>query len=332
MFLIFASGFSLLVYFMERGKWWRRFALFSLALAIATILWLGIRGELFGIVAGILVFWGLWSWWHGSKKARIGFVLGCGLLAIFAAGIFFLRASPAADYYPNVVRRIVNLPNESSFQTRLLSLQSSWRAFTDSPKTMLIGWGQEHFMTGYNKYYDPRHGTVEDAWFDRAHNKIADVAVTGGIVGLVTYLALFGILGWYLAHIAKRGGDSRKIVIACVALLVAYFAQNLAIFDLPQTYVNFFLLMAFLDWLWADGRTNGAPLAHPHSARRPDGSTLRVLVGALGTAALLAREVAQGHARGHVLDDGSRYRQLLAVHVFGTRLVDGLLLGDGPLV
>src|SRR3989344_2901200 len=160
---------------------------------------------------------------------------------------------------------MVNLPHEDSFTTRWLSLQSSGKAFLDSPKTMLVGWGQEHFMTGYNKYYDPRHGAIEDVWFDRAHNKLADVLVTGGAIGMLSYLALFGVLAWYLVRLMKRR-EFQLLGAGVAALLAAYVVQNLTLFDLPQSYINFFLVMAFLDFLVAEQR-EGFPQHVQHISR-----------------------------------------------------------------
>lgn len=246
MFLIFAAGFSLFIYFLEKKKGWKIFSLLVLGISILTILWMGIRGEAIGVLFGLVAFFGFYAFWKGNKKQKIRFFIFL-LVLISTITLLFVFKDSLFNFYPRLIQLTVNFPQERSFLTRWISLQVSWKAFLDNPKTILIGWGQEHFMTGYNKYYDPRHGTYEDVWFDRAHDKLADVLVSGGLLGILSYLSLFVVLFWYLNRL-RRTEDYRMIAITGGALLVAYFVQNLAIFDLPQTYVNFFLLMAFLDF------------------------------------------------------------------------------------
>lgn len=243
MFLIFAAGFSLCVYFMEAKRSWKIFSLAITILSLLTITWLGIRGEVLGALLGAFAFWGLFAWWKNDKKQKKLFG-AISLSGILLAVLLFALQGSLFNYYPRLLQRIINLPNEPSFATRALSLRSSAKAFMDSPKTMLIGWGPEHFITGYNKYYDPKHGTYEDVWFDRAHNKLADVLVTTGILGILSYLSIFGIIAWYLFRLRR---SEPMIAAAAGGLVAAYFAQNLTLFDLPQSYVNFFLLAAFLD-------------------------------------------------------------------------------------
>lgn len=245
MFLIFAAGFAVFVHAMEEGRAWKIFSRFVVAVSILSIVWMGIRGEVLGALAGAIVFFGLSAFWIGNTKFKRYFVAAVAAFAVLIAALFALRPQ-AYEYYPRLLQRIVNLPSEPSFLTRAYSVGSSLKAFADSPKTILIGWGQEHFITGYNKYYDPRHGSFEDVWFDRAHVKPMDVLVMGGIAGSLAYASLFGALLWYIRRLRK---DSAYAVVAvgAGALLTAYFAQNLAIFDMPHTYVNFFLLGAFLD-------------------------------------------------------------------------------------
>jgi len=242
-FLIFAAGFALVIISLSDDARSRKLAKGVIFLSLFNIIFVGVRGAVIGIYAGALVFLALSLLWGGAGVARRNLVIALAVLialpfVLFAWGTWF------GDTAPQLVRRLVNLPNEPSFVTRWLSLESSIKAWFSTPKTILLGWGPEHFGTGYNMYYNPEHGTYEDVWFDRAHNKLADVFVTTGIFGLAAYLALFWIAIRYLVRLARKGRS--KLAIACCSLLAAYFVNNLTLFDMPQTYVNFFLLLAFI--------------------------------------------------------------------------------------
>ncbi len=271
-FLIFAAGFGVIFLALEESAPWRAFAGGAVAIAVGMIVWLGVRGQVLGMIIGIVAF-AAFTVLREKKGRRVtAFLVGVGLLVAVGVGLIALRPS-LGKFYPRVVTRIINLPNEPSFHTRWLSLQSSGKAFLDSPKTMLIGWGQEHFMTGYNKYYNSLHGTYEDAWFDRAHNKLADVLVTGGALGLLVYLWLWGGAGRRV-FLLMKDPRSAGVAVGVGALLVAYFTQNLTTFDLPQTYANFFILLAFLDVYHRSGAPVPGELA-TDQGNKPIGYVLR---------------------------------------------------------
>ncbi len=135
--------------------------------------------------------------------------------------------------------------HDPSTETRLISLGVSLHAINPSENSMkefLIGWGPENFSVAYNAYYNPKYFEYEQLWFDRAHDKLMDVLVMNGVVGLAAYLGIWGSFVWL---IFKRKGFS----VAMAALLffgVSYFVQNLTVFDSIVTYPVFFAFLAYL--------------------------------------------------------------------------------------
>lgn len=63
----------------------------------------------------------------------------------------------------------------------------------------LVGYGPESMFVAYNPFYQPELGQVEkrNAAPDRSHNETWDSLVTGGLLGALAYLWLFGSLFYY---------------------------------------------------------------------------------------------------------------------------------------
>jgi len=130
-------------------------------------------------------------------------------------------------------------------EARLTAWATSWRGIVDRP---WLGWGPENLTIPFMKHFDPRlylseHGG--EVWFDRAHNIILDTLMASGILGILAYVALFAaafILLW--KPFFKGKGDFWTAGIISAAL-VAYFIQNLTVFDTINSYMMWLLMLAF---------------------------------------------------------------------------------------
>lgn len=76
----------------------------------------------------------------------------------------------------------------------------------------LIGYGPESMYVAYNRFYPPELTQVEkrNATPDRSHNETWDSLVTNGLLGLVTYLLLFGSVIYYGLKWLHLVNDSRQ--------------------------------------------------------------------------------------------------------------------------
>lgn len=139
---------------------------------------------------------------------------------------------------------------DATAQTRFWTWGSAWRGFLERP---ILGWGPENFTTIFDKYFDPRHfvpGTQTETWFDRAHSVFFDYISETGILGLVSYLLIFCVLGWGILkrfwQSDARGSTTDILEHALIlAVPVAYLVQGIAIFDVLPMYINLFLFAAF---------------------------------------------------------------------------------------
>lgn len=131
--------------------------------------------------------------------------------------------------------------DDPSVGGRVTSLLASYNAFLARPA---LGWGPENYITPWGAY--AIDASLNRELFDNAHNKLIEELVTKGIVGLAIYLLLWFALmrALVLAAVGRRGYEQVAILIFAMAAL-AYFIQNLSLFDTPVGLMQFCLLAAF---------------------------------------------------------------------------------------
>jgi tetratricopeptide (TPR) repeat protein len=85
----------------------------------------------------------------------------------------------------------------------------------------------------------------QEQWFDRSHNVFFDWLIAAGFLGLFAYLALFGAAVFsVIKNKASKFSTTEQSLI--LALLTAYFVNNIFVFDNLISYVCFFTLSAYI--------------------------------------------------------------------------------------
>lgn len=133
-------------------------------------------------------------------------------------------------------------------QTRLWSWNSAIKGWKERP---IFGWGPENFTFLHMKHFDARHFTQmgsETIW-DRAHNMVLEQLSTMGVVGLFSYLSIFFIIFYLLIKRFKQGKIDKIDFGVVGVMIIAYFGQNLFIFDTFANYFLFFLSLGFINFL-----------------------------------------------------------------------------------
>jgi tetratricopeptide (TPR) repeat protein len=129
-----------------------------------------------------------------------------------------------------------------------------WQMALDGVKERpVLGWGQDNFIYVFNEFYNPEMFDQEP-WFDRAHNAVMDWLVAGGVLGLLSYLALFGA-GLYLLWQKNALDRVEKALFS--GLLIGYLFHNLFVFDNITSYILFFLVLAYIHQQTVDFRRSG---------------------------------------------------------------------------
>lgn len=237
----------------EQGGWsldlttWLR--LFWIAAVVINLwaLWLtGTRGALVGIGAGAVAF-GIGYLIWGNMKAVRWAALGVLVAAVLSVGLVFLmKTTTVLDPITEssiTLRRLSSIGlDDNSSRGRLVAVQAGLQAFQDRP---ILGWGPENFLIAWGRYFDVDSGIHER--FDQAHSKVFEELTTKGILGLTTYALIWlGMAAVLLASFRRKTGWLQVFIAVIGATAVAYFVQNLFLFDTTTTTLLFALLVAFL--------------------------------------------------------------------------------------
>ena len=227
-------------------------------------LWLsGTRGAVVGFGAALLVFSVAYAIWGGipaARKAGIGLIL----LVTIGIGVLVLARTttvldPIKDSSLMLSRVSAISLDDRSIRGRVVSAEAGLRAFLDRP---LFGWGPENYLAAWGRYFDLDSGITER--FDQAHSKLVEELTTKGVVGLLSYLAIWGAMAYaVLWSLRRRSGYDQLFVSVIGATLIAYFVQNLFLFDTPATVMQFALLVAFVvaeeGWVRTQGDQDRSP-------------------------------------------------------------------------
>ena len=253
-YLIFNIFFAILLFFREKGKQIRYIYLVPIIFMLWEFVLCKTSGAIIGLVLSLLLLFFLIGLFHDMKVIRRG-----SLIAFAVAVIAIVIVFSQSDKQWFQESFLSNLTSQKwTFQTRLISWQSAAKDFPNHP---VFGTGFGTYATTFDRHFDSKffNYTVQETYFDRAHNNLIDIASTTGLVGLITYLSIFIAVLYYLIKEfklnGKRAGTSdfkhlRNLeVIILISLLSAYFIQNLAIFDSYVTYIGLMITLGFIYFL-----------------------------------------------------------------------------------
>lgn len=199
------------------------------------------RGTILGLIAGLIVFAGLVVL-RGEKRHK-QWAGGILLAVMILVGGFFLVKETSFVQNSPVLSRFASISmSEATTQSRFLIWNMSLKGAMDHP---LLGWGPENYQMVFSKYYEPAMWRQEP-WFDRSHNIFFDWLIDAGLLGLLAYLSIFLSAFYYLWLRRERFGFGGYIL---VGLIVAYLIHNIFVFDNLISYLYFFAVMAYINFL-----------------------------------------------------------------------------------
>lgn len=238
---IFNLFFLALLFWKVQNRNWRIFYGFIGALDLIAFILAQSRGALVGLVAGVVAFVIYVGLFSKSKKVRIG-VVGALLAMVLGYGLLYAaREVPIIKESP--LYRLTDF--RSSVTTRLIAWEIAWEGFLERP---LTGWGFDNFHILFNQKYNPqslRFGSYE-TWFDRAHNTVLDVLSMTGLLGFLTFAGIYIALFWSTLKAYRKSWIDLPIAAILFSLPVAYFVQNLFVFDHPAGFSMSYLLFALV--------------------------------------------------------------------------------------
>lgn len=226
--------------------WWQR----SVYIVAAFLVLVGffradISGAQAGLVAGLGVAGIIFFFLQKGKKMKI--VGGIVLALLFSALVllFAYRSNPVFDNTKigNMLRAFSS--TNTTWNTRLLSWNAAYLDFHNHP---ILGVGHGNYAHIFDKHFTPKfyEYSPSETYFDRAHNNIVEIVSTSGVLGLLAYLSIFVAAFYYLFKSFKQKKINAWQLSVLSGLIVAYFVQNLAVFDSMVTYVSLFGLLGFI--------------------------------------------------------------------------------------
>ncbi len=217
----------------------------TLVLNVAGIFRTETRGDILGLMVGLLMILGFFAF--RPPRFKVNFFksryvyLSVFLLVVFLGFVFL--ATKSNSFWSKVpgINRFQNVSFSSQeLMPRLSAMSSAWEGFKEKP---ILGWGYENFNLPFNKHYDPK--TLEMGYqetrFDKPHNLFLEYLVTGGAVLFLAFIFLVGVL-FYGAFKLKDKFLGQIIAVT----LTTYLIRSFFVFDTLGPLLIFYLLIGFV--------------------------------------------------------------------------------------
>ncbi|OIO47375.1 MAG: hypothetical protein AUJ32_03085 [Parcubacteria group bacterium CG1_02_40_82] len=265
--LLFILFFIAFMFFQKQSKKWEIYYGAAFLFNLLMLYWTETRGAVLGFVISVFLFFlALIFWPKESQEGEFMMkfrqrvkkiaLIALILFVVFSSSVYLFRNTQFIKSSVTLSRLTTISLSGMDVQTRLLAWKMSLKGVAERP---ILGWGWENFATVFNKYYDPYIYPTEN-WFDRAHNIVFDTTISTGLVGLLSYLAIFGVVFWTLWRAFRRKRIDFLNMALFGILMVGYFAQNFFVFDMLHSYLPFFAVLAFINWI---GKTEQNSASQP---------------------------------------------------------------------
>ena len=249
--MIFNIFFALILFFRQKNIAWRSFYVVAILLMLQATKIASTRGAFIGLGLSIITMFFMLAMFNNNKKIKYG---SLGVVAAFVIFIALIFANAESAWVKNngLFNRITQINFQTgTFQTRLVSWRSAVKDFPNHP---FLGTGYGNYAITFDKHFDPifYNFTASETYFDHAHNNILDLLSTTGAIGLTVYLLIFVATLYYLISGFRAERIKLSEFIILIGLIVAYFVQNIVLFDSFITYLSLMVMLGFVYWLSID--------------------------------------------------------------------------------
>ncbi|MFA5318534.1 MAG: O-antigen ligase family protein [Patescibacteria group bacterium] len=244
-YLIFGLFFSSYLAMSSSEKNWKIAYYAGVLLHLIAIFLTGTRGAYLGAAAGIFICLAvLLKNLKLNKKLRRGAIISVVLIAVLY-GLLFINKDNEWIKSKGFDRATQFSLQESTAITRFMSWKWGLEGFKEKP---ILGYGLNQFAVPYNKYLEPDYYNYApgDNYFDRAHNIIIELLSTTGLVGSAAYLLLLIAIFYSIIKYYRTEKD-RVYLGAMGGLIIAYFIQNLFIFDMLPQILGLMVFLIFIN-------------------------------------------------------------------------------------
>lgn len=265
------AGYQLLTLFLSLTLFFKvgnssyKKIFFGSAVAVMSlaVLMTAVRGSILALGVGFIIFAFLYAWNYKTqfaKKILISLLISAVLFVVFSLTMKNTAFVTNSSY----LTRVTNISfSNFTVKTRFWAWQAGLKGWSESPRTVLLGWGPENFNIPFSKNFNPKFftGPGSETLFDRAHNMFVEILVTMGLLGFLVYLGLFAAIFSCLKKI-KQTPENMIYGLGFIPLVVAYMIHNAFIFDTSANFITFFSVLGFISFL-SDSHDNKKNITEP---------------------------------------------------------------------
>lgn len=225
MYLFFGVGFALYLA-LTAGS--RRAKIIYAVIAVLDLYGIVLsqnRTSILGVVAALAVGAFAYALLGLRRRALVlGIALGVG--AVFSGGLAIAIKAPSsavASHLPGIFRRAAQTTLAGPDAIRFLQWRAAIEGFADHP---IVGYGPENFHLAWSAHFQPElYGKITEERIDRAHNAVLEVLATTGLLGTITFLAMWG----FLFYAVWRSGKEGRVSGGTASFFIGLFAGYLVI-------------------------------------------------------------------------------------------------------
>lgn len=257
--------FLAFLFILTEKKWLRTIAIFCALFNFSILFLASSRGPLFAFIGAFALFCVILLIILPPSRYRKTVQVGFASLAVIGVLSYFFLTTPMGEpwgrkHLPFTIKKIIYFPTFETLTERAGLWSIGFKGFLDRP---LQGWGWENFSYIFDAHYQPVvYGvSLRDTFIDRSHNQIVDILALTGIGGFISYMILWG---WIVFLLLRKvftkvvAFKSRLTYTAVFLFFIAYFIQNLSIFDTPASLIILYFGLGLLYFLTSERKTTEA--------------------------------------------------------------------------
>ncbi|MBF0227538.1 MAG: O-antigen ligase family protein [Desulfobacterales bacterium] len=257
---VFNIFLSFLLFFKE-NKNYRFIYLFFTCIAFTGLILSGTRGALLGVITGLISTGFIYAFLSNNRIIKKTTMISLVVVLIGTAGLLTFNLIQ----YESLKDTTKHNETEITIGERLFLLASSpmsikvrliaWEAvFKNLRSHPLLGVGWGNFSNIWDKHFNPEYYLYESErpFLDRAHNIFLEILSTTGILGLVSYLLISGFVFFYLISAYRKSYIELSDFIWLTGLMIAYYVQNITLFDTLVSYVSLMIILAYIHWIYSN--------------------------------------------------------------------------------
>lgn len=169
--------------------------------------------------------------------------------------MFAFKNTPLLKNNPLINRLTTFNLSDASSLSRVFVTKVGLNCFIQKP---LLGYGFDNFEVCFQKNFDPMITNVlpKETRFDKTHNMPIEILATTGIVGFIFFIGIYFYGYKNIRDLMLIDNIDFYAGLSLILGIIAYFIQNLFVFDVYEGFLALILLLSFIVFLKNDHKIN----------------------------------------------------------------------------